>query len=90
MGQTQRVLQAGLRARGAKDHRPGSLKIGEEGPTAEPRNLASSQPEGDVPPPTPAGRAKRRQRRAELREAGPQKTQNPRKGSQKMASVQQD
>lgn len=27
----ERVLQAGLRARGSKDHRPGSLKIGEEG-----------------------------------------------------------
>lgn len=55
MGQTQRVLQAGLRARGAKDRRPGRLKISEEGPTAEPGNLApSSQPEGDAPPPTPA------------------------------------
>ncbi|CAM9605974.1 unnamed protein product [Rangifer tarandus platyrhynchus] len=48
-------FQAGLRARGAKDHRPGRLKISEEGPAAEPGNLApSSQPEGDAPPPTPA------------------------------------
>ncbi|XP_043750466.1 proline-rich proteoglycan 2-like [Cervus elaphus] len=45
----------GLRARGAKDRRPGRLKISEEGPTSEPGNLApSSQPEGDAPPPTPA------------------------------------
>ncbi|XP_052509058.1 serine/arginine repetitive matrix protein 1-like [Budorcas taxicolor] len=33
----ERVLQAGLRARGAKDHRPGSLKIGEEGLRPSPR-----------------------------------------------------